>query len=209
MEIKIFDLGLIDFPEAWKFQKKIFQEVKDGLIPHALVFCSHFPVITLGRTGSEKHILASKKELRDKNIAVYKIERGGGVTYHGPGQLLIYPIFNLNLLRKDLRYFLHSLEELIIQTLSHSGIEANRSPGLTGVWIKNKKVASIGITVKNWITYHGACLNIKKSCLKNFSLIKPCGMDIMMTSVDSVLGRKTEIEEVKETLKRRLLKWPK
>ncbi|MBM3250064.1 MAG: lipoyl(octanoyl) transferase LipB [Candidatus Omnitrophica bacterium] len=209
MEVKIFDLGTIDYLKAWEFQKKIFQEVKEGLIPHGLILCAHPPVITIGRTGSRKNILVSEEALKLKGIAVYEIERGGDVTYHGPGQLMIYPVFNLGSLKEDLRWFLNSLEELMIRTLVDFGIKAKRSPGLTGAWIGDKKIASIGITVKNWITYHGACLNVNNSCLTNFSLIRPCGMDIMMSSIESALGRKIETEEVKKALKRRISKWLK
>jgi len=204
MDLKIFDLGLVDFSESWQFQKEVFSRVKDNTFDSALVFCQHNPVITLGRNSSKDNILAKEEELENKGIKLFEVERGGDVTYHGPGQLTVYPIFNLNLLKKDLNWFLRSLEEVVLGLLADFGIEAERRPGLTGVWVQGKKLASIGIAVKNWITYHGLTVNIKEDDLANFSLIRPCGMDIMMTSLESVLGRSIESSQIKETLKRRI-----
>jgi lipoate-protein ligase B len=204
MGLKIFDLGLIDFKSAWEFQKKVFLDVKNEKFKSALILCQHYPVITLGRQADKKNILLSEAELKKRNINLYKIERGGDVTYHGPGQLVIYPILNLNFFKKDIHLYLRKLEEIALQTIKFFGISGERIPGLTGVWIKNKKIASIGIAVKQWISLHGLSVNIKQADLDNFSLIRPCGMDIMMTSMESVLRREIEIAKVKNILRRRL-----
>ena len=117
MEFKVFDLGLIDFEKAWQFQKEIFQEVKNNNFEAALILCQHYPVITLGRQGKKENIRVSPNELKDNCINVYEIERGGDVTYHGPGQLIAYPIFNLSYLKKDIPLFLRQLEDVVINFL--------------------------------------------------------------------------------------------
>lgn len=206
MDFKVFDLGLIDFKRAECVQKEIFQDVKEGSLKSGLVICQHYPVITIGRSGHKKNILVSQKELTIRGIAVYQIQRGGDVTYHGPGQINIYPIFNLNYLKKDIYLFLRYLEDLIIKLLSDFGIKGSRYPGLTGVWIDKQKIASIGIGIRNWITFHGLSINIKKNDLDNFSLIRPCGMDIEMTSLETILDRDVEISMVKEGFKKWIFK---
>jgi len=200
MEFKIFDLGAVDFQKAWDFQKEIFQKVKNDYFKAALILCQHYPVITIGRLGKKENIKASLDELKNRSIPIYEIERGGDITYHGPGQLIAYPVFNLHYLRKDIHLFLRKLEDVVIGFLSDFGIEGLRYPGLTGVWIERQKIASIGIAIKNWITFHGISVNIKKEDLLNFQLIKPCGMDIEMTSLESVLHRDVEIDDIKDGL---------
>ena len=200
MQFKIFNSGLVDFKKIWDFQKQILQAVKNQEIPSALILCQHYPVITLGRTANKKNILISEGELRNRGIQICEIERGGDVTYHGPGQLMLYPVFNLNYLKKDIHWFLRQLEEAVIVYLSDMGIKGQRRPGLTGVWVNGKKIASIGIAIRNWITFHGLSINIKSDDLANFSLIRPCGMDIEMTTLETILERNIEIESVKENL---------
>jgi lipoate-protein ligase B len=158
----------------------------------------------LGRQAKKLNIKASGDELKKRGIPLYETERGGDVTYHGPGQLVVYPILNLDYFKRDIHLFLRRLEELAIQVLSDFGISGQRRPELTGVWVGDEKIVSIGIAIRNWITYHGLTLNIKKDDLPNFSLIRPCGMDIMMTSLESVLGKEVLIDSVKEILIRRL-----
>ncbi len=200
MELKIFDLGLIDFRAAWNFQKEVFNEVKKGGVHHALILCRHYPVITLGRRASKRNILIPEEELRLKNIGTYQIERGGDITYHGPGQITAYPIFNLNHLKKDIHWFLRKLEGTIIDFLSEFGIAGQRRMGLTGVWVAGKKIASIGIAIKNWITFHGISINIGKDDLANFGLIRPCGMDIEMVALETILNREIKIDGLKQNL---------
>lgn len=196
----VFDLGLVDFKEAWQFQKKVFEDVKSGLFKSALILCQHYPVVTLGRQALKENIRACEYELKNMGIDVYKIERGGDVTYHGPGQVVAYPVFNLNWFKKDIHLFLRQLEEVIIDFLSDFGIRGLRYKGLTGVWVDGKKIASIGIAIRNWITFHGLSINIKKGDLENFGLIRPCGMDIEMTALEKVLDRDIDISELKESL---------
>lgn len=200
MQFEVFDLGLVDFKKGWEFQREIFSKVKFGILESELIICQHYPVITLGRSAKRRNILVSQEELKNKGILVYEIERGGDVTYHGPGQLMAYPIFNLNYLKKDIHLFLRQLEEIVIDLLLDLGIRGNRRSGLTGVWIAKQKVASIGITIKNWITYHGLSINIKKDDLYNFRFIKPCGMNIEMTSLETIIAKDIEIDIIKEAL---------
>lgn len=200
MQFEVFDLGLIDFQEASEIQKEVFSDVKNGYIQSALIVCRHYPVITLGKQAKRQNILISESELQTKGIQVYAIERGGDVTYHGPGQITVYPIFNLKYLKKDINWFLRSLEDTVINFLLHFGINAVKYSHLTGVWIGKQKIASIGIAIKNWITFHGLSINIKKEDLENFRLIKPCGMDIEMASLETLLNRDIEIDSLKEIL---------
>jgi len=200
MEFEVLELGLIDFQKAWQFQKEVFKAVKNGILQSALIICQHYPVITLGRQADEKNILLSVHELKSRRIGVCKIERGGDVTYHGPGQITAYPIFNLNYLKRDIHWFLRQLEEVIIDCLSDFGINGQRWVGLTGVWVGEQKIASIGIAIRNWITFHGLSINIKKEDLEIFRLIRPCGMDIEMTALEVVLDRNIEISNIKNSL---------
>lgn len=197
---KIYDLGLVDFEIAYQFQQKIFSEVLNNLYKSALITCRHEPAITLGRQAKAGNILAKKEDLSTGGISVHKIERGGDVTYHGPGQLTVYPIFDLASYRKDLHWFLRSLEQAMINLLLDFGIPGERKEGLTGVWVNGRKIGSIGITVRKWITMHGMSLNVKKNDLGAFRLIRPCGMDIEMTSMESVLDRDVDMGQVKESL---------
>lgn len=207
MDLEIFDLGLVDFKSTYLMQKEIFAQVKTGLITSALILCQHYPVITLGRKASKKNILASGKELETKGISVYEIERGGDVTYHGPGQLVAYPIFNLSLFKRDIHLFLRQLEEIVINFLSDFGIKGERYNGMTGVWIGKQKIASIGIAIRHWITFHGLSLNIKKDDLANFNLIRPCGLDIEMTALESVLNKVIEINQVKKCFREKFIEF--
>lgn len=196
----VFDLGLVDFKEAWQFQKKVFEDVKSGLFKSALILCQHYPVVTLGRQALKENIRVCEYELKNMGIGVYKIERGGDVTYHGPGQVVAYPVFNLNWFKKDIHLYLRQLEEVIIDFLSDFGIQGSRYEGLTGVWIDGKKIASIGIAIRNWVSFHGLSINIKKDDLENFGLIRPCGMEIEMTALEKVLERELDIDNIKGNL---------
>lgn len=203
MEFRILELGLIDFQEAEAIQKKNLLDVKNGLAQSVLIVCRHYPVITMGRQADKKHILTTKEELKKRGIRVYNADRGGDVTYHGPGQITLYPIFNLNNFKKDIYFFLRCLEDSAISFLLDFQVKAQTLPGLTGVWVNKDKIASLGIAVRNWITSHGISINIKKDDLCNFQLIKPCGMDINMTSLERVLGINIEINDIKEKVVRR------
>ncbi len=190
----------MNYKDALWFQKEVFKAVHLGLEGPSLILCNHNPVITLGRTAKRENILFPELELEKKGIEVYETERGGGVTYHGPGQLIAYPIFNLARLKKDIHWFLRELEHIVIDLLATFGIQAKKNPDLTGVWLEKGKISSIGIAIKHWITFHGLSINLKKDDLDNFQLIRPCGMDIRMTSLESELNKEVDIEEVKKEL---------
>jgi len=196
---------LVDFDLALAKQKEIFSAIKSGLLESTLIICQHYPVITLGRQAclsgrqaKPENILAKPDQLRD--IKVRQIERGGDVTYHGPGQITCYPIFNLNYFKKDIHWYLRALEQAVIDCLSGLGITSQRRPGLSGVWIGTRKIASLGVSIKNWITFHGISLNIKRADLANFKLIRPCGLDVEMTCAEAHLGNFIELEGVKSLL---------
>ncbi|MFH1269669.1 MAG: lipoyl(octanoyl) transferase LipB [Candidatus Omnitrophota bacterium] len=203
MEFRVFNLGLVGFKEALLFQKAIFRKIKDNYFNSALILCRHYPVITMGRRAKTGNITVSPVELARMGIGMHRIERGGDVTYHGPGQLTAYPIFNLNYLKKDIHFFLRELEGLAIDFLADFGIKGTRREGLTGVWIGRRKISSIGIAIRNWITFHGMSINIKESDLYNFRFIKPCGMDIEMTSLETLLGADVEIGKINSVFTRK------
>lgn len=205
--MKVFDLGLIDYKSALECQKAVFSDVKSGRCKSTLIVCRHYPVITLGRhaclpgrQADKTNVLVNETVLLTRGIQVYEIERGGDVTYHGPGQITVYPIFNLNCFKKDIHLFLRQLELVVIDLLSDFGIIGLRNNGFTGVWVGKQKIASIGIAIKNWITFHGLSVNIKNNDLLNFRLIRPCGMDIEMTSLETLSGREIEVDSIKENL---------
>lgn len=164
-----------------------------------MIFCQHPHTITLGRLAKEENILADKELLKQKGVKIFFTDRGGDVTYHGPGQLVIYPIFNLARHGKDLKKFLNQLEQVVIDFLQNFGIKGIRNKGFTGAWVEDKKIASIGIGVKKWITFHGVAININTD-LEYFSLIRPCGLNKEMTSLRQILGRKIELAEAKSVI---------
>lgn len=193
MRFEAFDLGLVDYKKAWDFQKETFLKVKNKELGSALILCRHLPAITLGRMSDKKNILASEAELSRRGVSIYNIERGGDVTYHGPGQVTVYPVFNLELFKKDVHWFLRNLEEVAIKALSSLSIKSERSPGRSGAWVRNKKIASVGIAVKNWITYHGLSINVSRHDMHNFFLIRPCGLDVEMTCAEHSLTRPVDL----------------
>jgi lipoate-protein ligase B len=199
MNLRFFDLGLVSLEEGLSIQQELFQMVRERKFPAAAIFCRHYPVITLGRSSDSK-----KNILVNPALEVVRLNRGGDVTYHGPGQLMFYPVFDLSYFRRDIHWFLRQIEELLILSLADLGLRPGRIKGLTGVWVGKEKISSIGIAIKNWVSYFGAAINVKKPDLKNFSLIRPCGMDIMMTSVESMLLRPVSFAEVTLSIKRRL-----
>lgn len=200
MDLKVIDLGLTDYLAAWDLQKDILKKVISGELDSALILCRHYPVITLGRAASQDSLRFGNEWIRAKGVKLYNIERGGDATYHGPGQLTVYPLLNLRYFKKDIHWFLRKLESLAISSLADFNLRVSRVEGFTGAWIGNKKIASIGIAIKHWVTYHGLSINIKRDDLDNFDLIRPCGMDIKVTSLEEALGRKVEIADVKLSL---------
>lgn len=188
----VYSLGLVPYREAWDLQKKLHRERVEERNPDALLLLQHPPVLTLGRGSNPDSLLCSREALEQRGVELFEIERGGDVTYHGPGQLVGYPIMDLEPLGRDLHKYLRSLEEVLILTLAEYGLGAGRNSGFTGVWVKKEKIASIGIHVSHWVTRHGFALNVAND-LTYFDLIVPCGLpEIEMTSMEKILGQKVE-----------------
>ncbi len=214
------DLGLIDYAEAWELQEKLFNEVVDRKLfnrtasendkvpqQHFLLFCEHPHVYTLGRSGDEKNLIVSEKDLPKIHATFYRNNRGGDITYHGPGQIVGYPILDLDLFFTDIHKYLRFLEEAIILTLKDYGINAGRIPGCTGVWLdenepkRARKICAFGVRCSRWVTMHGFAFNVNTN-LDYFNNIIPCGIrDKSVTSLEKELGRKVDINEVKQKLK--------
>jgi lipoyl(octanoyl) transferase len=184
------DLGVRPYAAVLELQRTLARQRLAGeLTEDHLLLVEHEPVVTLGRGARAESLPITAAELARRGILQYEVERGGDVTFHGPGQLVGYPILNLREHREDLHWYLRTLEEGLIQALEGLGIPAERHPGLTGVWTRGRKIASIGIHVKQWVTYHGFALNVNTD-LSYFDLIIPCGIrDVVMTSVAMELGR--------------------
>ena len=198
LDCKIQDLGLIDYRRAYDIQKQCVDDVIRGL-PQRLLFCEHPAVITMGRLADPRNLLASNKELVDEHIQMITVDRGGDITLHAPGQLVVYPILNLAYYGKDLHVYLHQLEQVVIDLLRDFGIVANRLNGKTGVWVEDRKLASIGVGVRKWISFHGVGINVNTD-LNLFRIIKPCGLDVQMTSIAHVKGQPQEMKLVKQKL---------
>jgi len=168
--------GLSDYGKVWDLQKRIYAEVLTGA-PDTVIFTEHKPVITIGRTGGDLHLLASTERLRDLGIDLVHTDRGGDITYHGPGQLVVYPIFDIKRRGLDAHSFLRYLEEIAIRVCAEYGVEAYRIPGKTGVWTAKGKIAAIGVHIKKWISYHGISFNLTDQALAGFKHIVPCGIE--------------------------------
>jgi lipoyl(octanoyl) transferase len=190
-------LGSIDYASAWVLQRHLAQQRQESTIPDTLLLLEHHPpVITLGRASRVEHVLVTPEKLLHMGIQVVETDRGGDVAYHGPGQLVGYPIMDLREHGRDVHLYLRRVEEAIIVALSHFRIEAHRKPGLTGVWVGDDKIAAIGVKVSHWITMHGFALNVHPD-LSHFRLIVPCGIhDKGVTSIRSLLEREVTLEEV-------------
>lgn len=186
----IIDLGLIDYKKAWDLQHHLWSERVEERLPDLLLILEHPHVITLGRRGDRSSLLASPEVLKEKGIPLFQVERGGEVTYHGPGQLIGYPILNLKGYGFRVAQYVDELEEIIIRTLREFGIEGRRDARNRGVWVQDKKIASIGIAIQRWVSFHGFALNYQTE-LKYFDLIYPCGLKgVKMTSMEEILGKK-------------------
>jgi lipoyl(octanoyl) transferase len=169
------DLGKADYKEVWDLQKKIHLYKQENKLEDIIITVEHESVYTLGKTGDRDHILISDEEMKQRGISYYEIDRGGDITYHGPGQLVVYPIFDLNNHYKDTHRFLRDLEEVVIQTLKEYNINSHRIEEYTGVWVGEEKICAIGIKVSRWITMHGLALNVNND-LSYFDKIIPCGI---------------------------------
>ncbi len=196
-ELLITDLGRTHYKEAWELQKRCWERRRAGTIGDALLLTEHHDVYTFGKGSDENHLLASEKELVKGGIECFHVDRGGDVTYHGPGQIVGYPILDLNNYFLDIHRYLRSIEEAIILTLRTWNIESTREAGLTGVWVKGEKIAALGVKVSRWVTMHGFALNVNTDLTK-FDRIIPCGIFHKgVTSMQRLLGENISVEEVR------------
>lgn len=198
VECRILRLGIVDYKSAYDLQKQLVHEHIEGRGSNCLILLQHNPVITIGRSGNESNIIASESMLSKAGIEMHEIDRGGDVTYHGPGQITGYPIINLRHFKKDIHWYLRQLEEVIIKVLADYDIAGDRSEGYTGVWVGNEKIAAIGIAIRRWITYHGFAFNVNPD-MSHFRMINPCGItDKGVTSLEKLLGYEVDICEVED-----------
>ena len=197
---KFIDLGVTDYERAFDIQKEYLDKVKDNQADGFLLATEHKPVFTLGRFAKTKNLIRPESEIHAKGIDIVKTNRGGDITFHGPGQVVFYPIFNLSYHYKDVHRYLRELEEVIICSLNTYGIKSRRVNARTGVWTKQGKIASIGIAISRWVTYHGFALNANVD-LDYFSMINPCGFkDIKVASMKNILCSDIDAEDLKSEL---------
>ncbi|HTX18686.1 MAG TPA: lipoyl(octanoyl) transferase LipB [Bacteroidota bacterium] len=190
------NLGRTKYADAWELQRKVFAARLEGSIPDVLLLTEHEPVYTLGKGSDANHLLANDVELKERHVDLFNIDRGGDVTFHGPGQLVGYPILDLNGFYPDIHRYLRDLEEVLIRTAADFGISAGRSDGYTGVWVKNDKIAAIGVKVSRWVTMHGFALNVNTD-LSYFERIIPCGIFHKgVASLSGLLNRELEMTDV-------------
>jgi lipoyl(octanoyl) transferase len=202
--LRIADLGRITYTEASSLQERLVAARKANAIDDVLLFCEHPHVITLGRNGNRSNLLASESVLRQKNVELYPTNRGGDITYHGPGQIVGYPIVNLDKIKRDVGWYVRTLEEAMIRTSADFGVVAYRVPGKTGIWVKSlpteEKLAAIGVHLSRWVTSHGFAYNVSTD-LRYFDLIVPCGVpDRKATSLEKLLERTVFPSEAKPRL---------
>lgn len=222
-ETEFIDLGLIDYQKAWDYQTQLFQSILDiksenrlaaARVPQTtnnyLLFCEHPPVYTLGKSGDEKNLLINTEALQTIGATYYHINRGGDITFHGPGQLVVYPVIDMENFFTDIHQYMRLLEESVILTLKEVGITSGRIPGLTGVWIDDgdekraRKICAMGVKTSRWVSMHGLALNVNVD-LTYFNHIVPCGIDNKaVTSVEKELGSKAGMASIKTILKEKL-----
>jgi lipoyl(octanoyl) transferase len=202
---EVRDLGRLGYAEAFALQEELVEQRKQGLIADQLVFVEHPHVITLGRNGNLENLLASEEVLRRAGIEFHPTDRGGDITYHGPGQIVGYPIFDLREWKRDVVAYVRAIEQVIVDVLGEFGIEAGLLKGCTGVWVRGKKVAAIGVHVSRWVTSHGFALN-HTTDLSYFQYIVPCGLTKPVTSMQE-LGAVASREEVVAALARSFAKY--
>jgi lipoyl(octanoyl) transferase len=200
----IVDLGLISYTDAYALQQRIVAARKSHAIDDVLLLCQHTHVLTLGRNGKRENLLASEHVLRQKGVEFYATNRGGDITYHGPGQIVGYPILDLSLIKQDVHFYVRTLEEVMIRAAADFGISTYRIPGKTGIWVEavpaEEKLAAIGVHISRWVTSHGFAFNVSTD-LRYFDLIIPCGIaDRKATSLEKLLNRSVTLDEVKPHL---------
>ena len=195
-QIQVKDLGLQPYWDVWQLQKKMQLKRIHNEIDDTLILVEHDPVYTLGKNADEDHLLQS----RNKSVDVFNIERGGDITFHGPGQLVGYPILDLSKYKKSVSWYMRTLEHIIIDALKEYGIKAKRTAGLTGVWVGDEKIAALGVRISRWITMHGFAINVNPD-LSFYDGIIPCGIfHCGVTSMEQLLVKKQDMEKVKKTV---------
>ena len=214
--VQLINKGLIDYKECWDFQEKLFKSTVDkkiqlrdglavGVTEDRLIFCEHPHVYTLGKSGKQENLLVTEELLKKYEATYYEINRGGDITYHGPGQLVMYPIFDLDHFFTDIHKYMRFLEEAVILTLGEFGIKSDRVEGLTGVWLdggtpNERKICAMGVKSSRWVTMHGIALNVNTD-LSYFNHIVPCGIaDKSVTSMEQELNKKVDIAAVQKAL---------
>ena len=201
-ELLVCDLGTMAYAEALSLQRAVAKaRISGELDEDLLLLVEHPPVVTLGRSFKERHLLASPALLASRGVELFEVERGGDVTFHGPGQLVGYPIVDLKRHKRDLHWYLRQVEEALIRSIAPFGLAGERRAGLTGVWTEGRKLASIGVHARDWVTWHGFALNVTTD-LRYFDLIVPCGIDaVEMSSVGRELEHRGEPAEPEALLK--------
>lgn len=222
IDLAVQILGVQKYADCWRLQKDLQQQRIADAIPDTLLICEHPPVITIGKSGGKTNILADRAELERRGIEVFEVERGGDVTYHGPGQIVAYPILNLNQHKRDVHWYMRQLEEVVLRTLQQFEIKGLRIAGKTGVWTQPtgnaidfaakfgraqvvdashpRKIASLGVRISRWCTMHGLALNVR-DCREGFALINPCGFtNIEMSSIEQETGALLSVEQVQPVL---------
>ena len=201
-KIDILDLGVRSYKKVWDLQKELVKKRQNGQINDTLILVEHEPVYTLGKNADENHIL----QHTPRNVKTYQIERGGDVTFHGPGQLVGYPILDLHNYKKSINWYMRGLEQLLIYTLAEFMVTAERKEGFTGVWVGDEKIAALGVRVTRWITMHGFSLNVTPD-LTYYSGIIPCGIfDYGVTSMAKLLTDEVTVDSVKQVLIEKFMK---
>ena len=198
----ILDLGLSDYNETWKLQKQLQSKRILGEIKDHFLLVEHPPVFTLGKNASKEHIISNLDD-----VSIIQTDRGGNITFHGPGQLVGYPILDLNHYKRSITWYMRELEQLIIDVLFEYDIDANRKKGLTGIWVKNKKIAALGVRISKWVTMHGFSLNINPD-LNYYEYIIPCGIkEYGVTSMAKIMDSEApSMDEIKTKMKKRFTK---
>jgi len=192
----LLNVGLLDYEKAWQLQRKIHQKRVSGESPDTLIFCEHPHTYTIGKTGYDAHLLADENTLARQGVQVHRIDRGGDITYHGPGQIVGYSILDLHDHYLDVHRYLRDIEQVIINTLAEYDIRAERDESYTGVWVNGEKIAAIGVKVSRWVTMHGFAFNVNVD-LSYFNNIVPCGIsDKAVTSLGSLKRQKMDMREV-------------
>lgn len=199
-KLNILDLGKKDYKEVWDLQKVIHQKRIEGEISDTLIIVEHNPVITMGKSGKDDNLLMPFKKLEEKGINFYRIERGGDVTYHGPGQIVGYPIFNIRDGLIGIKSFIKRIEDIIIATLKDFNIKGEKKEKMIGVWTESGKICSIGIAVKRWVSFHGFAFNVNTD-LNHFDYIVPCGLkNVTMTSMQKISNKSVSMDDVKKSI---------